>query len=109
MTLNRKLVLDNRPQGEATVNNFRLVEETLPALQDGQVLIRHHFLSLDPYMPGRMNDSKSLAVPQAHGVVMYGATAGYTVESRVDNILARDPMGGMGRWACESGGVVSAR
>ena len=64
MTINRKFVLDNRPQKEASVSNFRLIEETLPALQDGQVLVRHHYLSLDPYMRGRMNESKSYAQPQ---------------------------------------------
>lgn len=98
MTLNRKLVLDNRPQGEATVNNFRLVEETLPALQDGQVLIRHHFLSLDPYMRGRMNDSKSYAVPQALGEVMIGGTVGDIVESRCDKFRVGDTVVGMGGW-----------
>jgi len=98
MTLNRKFVLDNRPQGEATASNFRLVEETLPALQDGQVLIRHHYLSLDPYMRGRMNESKSYAQPQALGEVMIGGTVGEVVESRCDKFRPGETVVGMGGW-----------
>ena len=45
MTLNHQILLDNRPQGEATVSNFKLVEAPIPALQDGQVLVRHHYMS----------------------------------------------------------------
>ena len=98
MTLNRKFVLDNRPQGEATASNFRLVEETLPALKDGQVLIRHHYLSLDPYMRGRMNESKSYAQPQALGEVMIGGTVGEVVESRCDKFRPGETVVGMGGW-----------
>ena len=50
MSLNKQIHLVNRPVGEATVSNFQLVTSDTPALQDGQVLVRHHFLSLDPYM-----------------------------------------------------------
>ena len=63
MTRNQQILLDNRPEGEATADNFKLVTSDVPALQDGEVLVRHHFLSLDPYMRGRMNDSKSDAAP----------------------------------------------
>ncbi len=59
MPINHQILLDNRPQGEATVGNFKLVETPTPALQDGHVLVRHHYLSLDPYMRGRMNEGKS--------------------------------------------------
>ncbi|MBS0610613.1 MAG: NADP-dependent oxidoreductase, partial [Proteobacteria bacterium] len=44
MPRNAQILLDNRPQGEATVDNFRLVTNDTPALQDGQVLVRHHYL-----------------------------------------------------------------
>ncbi len=57
MPLNQQILLDNRPTGEATAANFKLVEVQTPALADGQVLVRHHYLSLDPYMRGRMNES----------------------------------------------------
>ncbi|MCU0943260.1 MAG: NADP-dependent oxidoreductase [Hydrogenophaga sp.] len=81
MPQNRQILLDNRPQGEATVDNFKLVTTDTPALQDGQVLVRHHYLSLDPYMRGRMNDSKSYAASQPLGEVMIGGTVGEVVES----------------------------
>ncbi len=61
MPINRQIHLDNRPTGEAVASNFTLVTSETPALLDGQVLVRHHFLSLDPYMRGRMNDAKSYA------------------------------------------------
>ena len=48
MPANQQILLDNRPDGEATVNNFKLVTTQTPALAEGQVLVRHHFLSLDP-------------------------------------------------------------
>ena len=57
-TTNKRLVLASRPSGEPTPQNFRLEEAPLPALQDGEVLVRHHYLSLDPYMRGRMNGSR---------------------------------------------------
>ena len=62
MPRNQQIDLDNRPQGEAVASNFKLVATDTPALQDGQVLVRNHFLSLDPYMRGRMNDAKSLSL-----------------------------------------------
>ena len=96
MTLNHQIVLDNRPQGEATVANFKLIETSIPALQDGQVLVKHHFMSLDPYMRGRMNESKSYAVPQALGQVMLGGTVGEVVESQHPKFKAGDQVVGMG-------------
>ena len=68
MPRNQQILLASRPQGEATVENFRLVATDTPALQDGQVLVRHHYLSLDPYMRGRMNESKSYAAAQPYDV-----------------------------------------
>ena len=64
-TMNRQWLLASRPKGEPTADNFRLVETPVPDLADGQVLVRHHFLSLDPYMRGRMNDAKSYAAAAA--------------------------------------------
>ncbi len=98
MPTNRQILLDNRPEGEATTSNFKLVTAQTPALQDGQVLVRHHFLSLDPYMRGRMNDSKSYAQPQPLGEVMIGGTVGEVVESRHPKFAAGDKVVGMGGW-----------
>ena len=60
MPRNLQILLVSRPHGEATLDNFRLVEAETPPLRDGQVLVRHHDLSLDPYMRGRMNEGKSM-------------------------------------------------
>ena len=98
MTQNRQILLDNRPEGEATAGNFRLATAETPALQDGQVLVRHHFLSLDPYMRGRMNDSKSYAASQPLGEVMIGGTVGEVVESRNARFAVGDKVVGMGGW-----------
>jgi NADPH-dependent curcumin reductase CurA len=98
MPRNQQILLDNRPTGEAITSNFKQVEVDTPALQDGQVLVRHHFLSLDPYMRGRMNDSKSYAVPQALGHVMQGGTVGEVVESKSPKFTVGDKVVGMGGW-----------
>jgi NADPH-dependent curcumin reductase CurA len=98
MPRNQQIVLDNRPQGEAVASNFRLVAVETPALQDGEVLVRHHYLSLDPYMRGRMNESKSYAASQPLGEVMIGGTVGEVVESRNPKYAAGDKVVGMGGW-----------
>lgn len=98
MATNQQILLDNRPTGEASADNFKLISSTTPALEDGQVLVRHLFLSLDPYMRGRMNDGKSYAQPQALGEVMGGGTAGEVVESRSAKYAVGDKVVGMGGW-----------
>lgn len=98
MPQNTQVLLDNRPQGEATVNNFKIVTTQTPPLAEGQVLVRHHYLSLDPYMRGRMNESKSYAQPQPLGEVMIGGTAGEVVESRHTKYQPGDKVVGMGGW-----------
>ena len=96
--LNRQIHLVSRPQGDASVDNFRLVEQPLGTPGEGQVLVRHHFLSLDPYMRGRMNDAKSYAQPQPLGQVMQGGTVGVVVESRHPGYQAGDSVVGFGGW-----------
>ena len=98
MPINHRIVLDNRPQGEASAQNFKMVELPLPDLKDGEVLVCHHYLSLDPYMRGRMNESKSYAVPQPLGEVMIGGTVGEVVDSRHPKFKAGDAVVGMGGW-----------
>jgi NADPH-dependent curcumin reductase CurA len=80
--INHQILLASRPDGAASAANFRLVETALAPLADGQVRVRNHFLSLDPYMRGRMNDSKSYATPQKLDEVMIGGTVGEVVESK---------------------------
>ena len=96
--VNKQFLLASRPQGQPTTANFRLVESPVAALHDGQVLVRHHYLSLDPYMRGRMSDAKSYAAPQPLDAVMIGGTAGEVVESRHPNFTAGDMVVGMGGW-----------
>ena len=98
MPRNQQILLDNRPAGEATASNFKLVTTDTPALADGQVLVRHHYMSLDPYMRGRMNDTKSYAAPQPLGQVMQGGAAGEIVESRSPKYQVGDKVVGMGGW-----------
>jgi NADPH-dependent curcumin reductase CurA len=97
-TINKRWLLASRPTGEATTANFRLLEAPVPELQEGQVLVRHHYLSLDPYMRGRMNESKSYAQPQALDAVMIGGTAGEVVASKNPNFAVGDQVVGMGGW-----------
>jgi len=96
--INQQIVLASRPEREASTANFRLVETELPALADGQVLVCNHYLSLDPYMRGRMSTTKSYAQPQRLDQVMIGGTVGEVVESRHPNYAAGDKVVGMGGW-----------
>jgi NADPH-dependent curcumin reductase CurA len=98
--VNQQIVLASRPTGEATVDNFRLHSTTVDpdALADGQVLVRNHYLSLDPYMRGRMNEGKSYAQPQPLGAVMIGGTVGEVIASKNANFAVGDKVVGMGGW-----------
>jgi NADPH-dependent curcumin reductase CurA len=72
----------SRPQREPSPENFALVTVDLPELQPGEVLVRNSFFSVDPYMRGRMNESKSYILPFALGKVLDGAAVGQVVQSR---------------------------
>lgn len=78
----QRIVLASRPRGAVQAENFRLETVATPALGDGQVLVRNHYLSLDPYMRGRMSAAKSYAAPQALDETMIGGTAGEVIASR---------------------------
>ncbi|HKR43844.1 MAG TPA: NADP-dependent oxidoreductase [Paraburkholderia sp.] len=95
---NRQILLASRPEGAASVDNFRLVKTPLAPLEEGQLRVRNHYLSLDPYMRGRMNDSKSYAAPQALDSVMIGGTVGEVVESRNPKFKVGDKVVGMFGW-----------
>ncbi|TAL53631.1 NADP-dependent oxidoreductase [Pandoraea sp.] len=96
--VNRQILLVSRPQGQASVENFKLVEAPLPVTGDGQVLVRNHYLSLDPYMRGRMNDTKSYAPPQPLNQVMIGGTVGEVIESRNPQWRPGDKVAGLFGW-----------
>ena len=96
--INRQIHLVSRPSGEAALENFNLVEAEVPELAEGQVLVRNHYLSLDPYMRGRMNDAKSYAQPQPLNAVMGGGTVGEIVASKNPQFELGDKVVGMGGW-----------
>jgi NADPH-dependent curcumin reductase len=98
MTINHQILLASRPKGEPSLDNFRLAQSPIAALQDGQVLVQHHFLSLDPYMRGRMNDGKNYADPQPLDSVMIGGTVGVVQDSKHPNFKTGDRVLGMGGW-----------
>jgi NADPH-dependent curcumin reductase CurA len=98
MTLNHRIVLASRPTGEAELSHFQFEQQTLPDLRAGEVLVRHHFLSLDPYMRGRMNAGKSYIEPQPLGEVMGGGTVGEVLASRHPHYAVGDQVVGMGGW-----------
>lgn len=97
-TVNRRILLVSRPQGAASADNFRLVETPLAPLADGELRVRNHFLSLDPYMRGRMSDAKSYAAPQPLNEVMIGGTAGEVVESRHPDFAVGEHVVGQFGW-----------
>jgi NADPH-dependent curcumin reductase CurA len=96
--INQQWHLVSRPTGEPTPANFKLVEAAVPELQQGQVLVRNHFMSLDPYMRGRMNDGKSYAQPQPLNAVMQGGAVGEVVASKNRGFQAGDKLVGPGGW-----------
>lgn len=80
--INRRVVLAQRPHGAPTQENFRLEQQAVPSVDAGQVLLRSVFLSLDPYMRGRMSDAPSYAKPVELNDVMVGGTISRVVESK---------------------------
>jgi NADPH-dependent curcumin reductase len=99
MSTYKHMVLASRPKGEVVADNFRLEQAPIPVLKDGEVLIRNHYLSLDPYMRGRMEDVKSYAAPQALNEVMIGGTVGEVVESKNPKFAVGDKVQGMLGWS----------
>jgi NADPH-dependent curcumin reductase CurA len=95
---NRQIHLVKRPQGTVTPDCFALVEIEMPALAEGQVLVQNLWLSLDPYMRGRMDDVKSYAAVQPLGAVMVGGTAGVVLDSKNPKYAKGDLVTGAFGW-----------
>lgn len=87
---NRQLILAERPKGEPHANTLRLIESPLPVPAAGQMLLRTEYLSLDPYMRGRMSDAPSYAAPVEIGGVMVGGTVARVVASNVAGFATGD-------------------
>ena len=99
MARNLQVLLDHRPSDKVSPACFRLVETPIPAPGPGQVLVRHSFLSLDPYMRGRLDDAKSYAKPQEIGAVMIGDAAGIVEASNNPRFRPGDAVvAGSGGW-----------
>ena len=95
---NRQIRLQRRPSGAPTPDDFAIVDSPAPTIEDGHVLRRTIYLSLDPYMRGRMSDARSYAKPVAVGDVMVGGTVSEVVESRHPSFKAGDVVAGMDGW-----------
>ncbi|QIG42862.1 NADP-dependent oxidoreductase [Nocardioides anomalus] len=107
MTQSTQIRLRRRPEGEPTPDDFETVTTELPALEDGQVLLRVRYLSLDPYMRGRMSDAESYADPLQLGDVVVGGTVAEVVESRSDRRQVGDLVLSYSGW--QSHAVADAR
>lgn len=94
-----QIVLAKRPMGDVTFDCFRRENAKLPALADGQVLIRSHFLSLDPYMRPRMTETRSYVPPFELDKPLTGGSVGEVVESRNERYVKGDTVMGLLNWA----------
>ncbi len=95
---NRRFTLDARPVGMPKPSDFLLVEEPVPPLADGELLVKSIYLSVDPYMRGRMNDVKSYAPPVAIGGTMVGGVVGEVIESKNPKFAPGDIVQGESGW-----------
>ncbi len=98
MAMNRRIVLASRPKGLPVPQNFRLEEVPIPSAPDGGFAVRNHWLSLDPYMRGRMDAAKSYAKSVEIGEVMEGGTIGEVIESRNDKFKVGEFVTGRIGW-----------
>ena len=105
--MNRQVLLRRRPTGRPVADDFEIVDAPVPPLADGDVLRRTIYLSLDPYMRGRMNDGPSYATPVALGHVMVGRTVAHVVESRHRSINPGDFVAANDGW--QSYGVSNGK
>jgi NADPH-dependent curcumin reductase CurA len=106
-TTQERIVLASRPQGAVSPDNFRLERVPVPSAGPGQVLVRNHFLSIDPYMRGRIEETRSYAEPVGLGETMVGGTVGVVVESHDPAFAVGDSVCGMLGW--QEYGVAEGR
>jgi NADPH-dependent curcumin reductase CurA len=96
--MNRKILLKSRPNGLPTADNFEIAEAVTAGPKDGELLLKALYISVDPYMRGRMSDAKSYAPPFEVGKPMQGGIVARVMESRADNFKAGDVVLGMIDW-----------
>src|SRR5688500_1934822 len=104
---NKQIILASRPTGRPAMDNFSVVEAEVPQPKDGEVLVRTRYLSVDPYMRGRMSDRKSYVAPFAVNEVLNGGVVGEVVESRSPDFTPGDIVTGQLGWQLYS--VAPAR
>ena len=97
--VNKRFLLDKRPVGMPQDDCWKLSDETINSLNKNEIIIEVKFLSIDPYMRGRMNDSKSYAAPAKIGEPMTGETAGIVVESNSELFNVGDMVCAHKGWA----------
>ncbi|MBP2000254.1 NADPH-dependent curcumin reductase CurA [Paenibacillus shirakamiensis] len=95
---NKQVLLASRPVGMPTEQNFEFKDIPVEPVQSGQVVVRTHYLSVDPYMRGRMSDAKSYITPFALNEVIAGGIVGEVVESKDDSLSVGDKVIGMLGW-----------
>ena len=95
---NKRVLLASRPTGWVSEDNFRIETSPVPQPREGEVLVKNIYLSLDPYMRGRMNEGKSYAARQEIGEVMIGGTVGEVIESKNPKFAQGDKVLGMLGW-----------
>src|SRR5258706_3214971 len=95
---NTQIIFKKRPEGPPSEDNFELVETDIPPVGDGQMLRRTLWLSVDPYMRGRMSLQKSYVPPANTGEPMVGQTVSEVVESKDPNFAKGDIVGGAAGW-----------
>ncbi|WP_132249668.1 NADP-dependent oxidoreductase [Methylobacterium segetis] len=96
--VNRRIVLASRPHGEPTPAHFRMEEGRVPTPREGEILLRTRWLSLDPYMRGRMSAAKSYAEPVAIGAVMVGEVVAEVVASNNPDFAVGDLVAAFSGW-----------
>ncbi|CAM4120349.1 NADP-dependent oxidoreductase [Saccharibacillus endophyticus] len=105
MTQKKRFVLASRPEGMPTQDNFELKTEELEAPQDGEISVETLYLSVDPYMRGRMNDAKSYSKPYEIGGTLGGGSIGRVIESRHASRKVGDIV--LGGWGWQTHATVS--
>jgi NADPH-dependent curcumin reductase CurA len=102
MTANKQIILASRPQAMPTADNFSIVESPIPRPIEDELLLRTLYISVDPYMRGRMNDRKSYVAPFQVGEAITGGNVSQVVESKSDGFKKGDIVVGNSSWALYS-------
>ncbi|UOY94005.1 NADP-dependent oxidoreductase [Ectobacillus sp. JY-23] len=104
---NEQIWLVSRPQGMPTMKNFQFVEVAIPDVRDGEALIQTSYISVDPYMRGRMSESKSYVAPFALNEVITGGAVGTVIKSKSEHLQPGDTV--IGEWGWQRYTVISAK